>query len=516
MNAAVNSWAGPVAGWGVLVLLWITSAWRLGPLWSSRPEYAFGWAAPVVCGVLFWERWRRRPAPEPPGTKAWGWVALVLGLAGLVAGKVTLEVAPILRPAAWVLAGGMVAATLGVAWLAGGRLWVRHFAFPVWLLLVFLPWPTRLEQWVMSHLVQFNVAAVIHALGVLGIPALARGSVMEMETGLVGVDEACSGIRSLQATLVAALVLGELRRLPGWRRLQLLGGGLGVAVCTNFLRTLGLGWLAAREGAGLVEAWHDPAGYGVLGVNFLVLMALAHRLARGVAPEDTEPGSSRSGGFAVPGLALGVIGGVVCLSEIFIYGWFARAETGRAAVTWQMQWPTNAAGFRHVPLSPAAQQMLGYDEGTMAAWMTTEGMRVQAAYMRWKPSTWRPTMARASMAQGHSPTVCLPAVGMVLLREGPEVTLRAGGQGWPCQSYVFDDRGRSVYVYVCLWRDRQDGVNYQVDKRAMVREVLRAIRRGARPLNTEQRLIMASVHGARAEGEARQALAAEWERWLKP
>ncbi|WCJ59098.1 exosortase/archaeosortase family protein [Fontisphaera persica] len=515
MNALLSSPLGKAATAGALGLLWLTTAWRLGPLWSSRPEYAFGWAGPVLCAVLLWERWRSRPAPAPPAHSGWGWAGLFLCLGGLLWAKLLLEVAPILRPAAWALAGCMAGVLGSLAWLAGGGPWLRHLAFPLVLLLFFLPWPTRLEQWVMQHLVHFNVQWVIHTLGILGIPALARGNLLELEVGGVSVDEACSGIRSLQATLVAALFLGELGRLPAGRRLKLLGASLVVAMAANFLRTLGLAWLAARQGPAAVQSWHDPAGYGVLILNFLALLGLMHWLS---TPRPVPPAVPMAGSREMPrlpGSAVWILGLSVLGSEVGMWAWFARQEKMTAPTTWRIEWPEQQPGFRRLPLGPHVQTMLGYDEGSMAAWTTAQGARIQAVWLRWKPSAWRPSMARAAMAQGHSPTVCLPAVGMELLREGPPVMIPARGQEWPCQNYLFDDRGRSVYVYVCLWRDRPDLVNYQVNKRAMLREIWRALRRGARPLRTEQRLIMASVHGARSEGEARAWLAAEWERWVK-
>ena len=51
--------------------------------------------------------------------------------------------------------------------------------------------------------------------------AIQRGNLIELSTGVLGVDEACSGIRSFQSTLMAALFLDE--------RVTLLQG-LGMAV----------------------------------------------------------------------------------------------------------------------------------------------------------------------------------------------------------------------------------------------------------------------------------------------
>jgi hypothetical protein len=60
---------------------------------------------------------------------------------------------------------------------------------------------------------------VVEVLGWLGIPAMAHGNVIEVATGMVGIDEACSGIRSFQSSLMISLFFGEfyaLSRGPAW------------------------------------------------------------------------------------------------------------------------------------------------------------------------------------------------------------------------------------------------------------------------------------------------------------
>jgi hypothetical protein len=51
--------------------------------------------------------------------------------------------------------------------------------------------------------------------------------------------------------------------------------GLIIAFLSNLGRTLLLCWIAAKDGIESVSNWHDPAGFSVLGICFLVLWALA-------------------------------------------------------------------------------------------------------------------------------------------------------------------------------------------------------------------------------------------------
>jgi hypothetical protein len=62
----------------------------------------------------------------------------------------------------------------------------------------------------------------VASLNLFHISAVQHGNVIEVKTGLLGIDEACSGIRSLQATLMVSLFLGELYRAATLRRVVLI------------------------------------------------------------------------------------------------------------------------------------------------------------------------------------------------------------------------------------------------------------------------------------------------------
>src|ERR1022692_1980579 len=105
----------------------------------------------------------------------------------------------------------------------------RGLAFPVCFFLVAVPWPSGLETFMVQSLMRSNVATTVELLGLFGIPAVQHANVIEVGTGVVGIDEACSGIRSLQATLMISLFLGELYRLTVRRRVGLVVLGFVLA-----------------------------------------------------------------------------------------------------------------------------------------------------------------------------------------------------------------------------------------------------------------------------------------------
>src|SRR5205823_7752289 len=100
--------------------------------------------------------------------------------------------------------------------------------------------------------------------------------------------EACSGVRSLQATLMISLFLGELYSFNLTRRIVLvIAGGVFAFVC-NLVRTAILVWIGAHRGASAIEAWHDPAGLSILLVCLFGLWSLSLLMRRQFPPQMTS------------------------------------------------------------------------------------------------------------------------------------------------------------------------------------------------------------------------------------
>jgi len=96
----------------------------------------------------------------------------------------------------------------------------------------------------------------------------------------VGVDEACSGIRSLQSSLMMALFIGDQSFRQAGLRWLLVGGAVGWAVVGNIGRSLYLSLTAHRHGIAALNEVHDTAGWSVLVVTLVGLGVMAWALAR--------------------------------------------------------------------------------------------------------------------------------------------------------------------------------------------------------------------------------------------
>ena len=265
--------------------------WQMRFDWIYDESYYYGWSVLPLALYLFSLRWRDRPAPGPPLPPAvlnTGWVLLSLlyPLTWLVR-----EANP-----EWRLIGvalSLLAVLTSWQYLAatGGKTWLKHFAGPALFFLTSTPWPSFLEKSATAILMPANATIALEVLHWLGIPAIRSGHLITIAGGTLGVEEACSGIRSLQSTLMMAWFLGELYHLRFATRGTLLACGVGFALFTNSLRTVFLSTLAARSGLAAAHGWHDTAGFLALGANLLLLFFLTIRFS---AHQNKAPRAPRA------------------------------------------------------------------------------------------------------------------------------------------------------------------------------------------------------------------------------
>jgi exosortase len=157
---------------------------------------------------------------------------------------------------------------------------LRHFRFPILFALIAVPIPGVVWSPVVFGLKGLVTFVNVELLNLLGIPALQQGSVIQLPNCRVGVDEACSGIRSLQSSLMMALFIGDQSLRQVGLRWLLVGGAVGWAVVGNIGRSLYLSLTAHRHGAEALDAVHDTAGWSVLVVTLVGLGVMAWALAR--------------------------------------------------------------------------------------------------------------------------------------------------------------------------------------------------------------------------------------------
>jgi exosortase len=241
---------------------------------------------------LIWES-RRQGTQRWLADNQWSNLAIVgcafagfvlFALAGLLAASVAWTHALVL----FVLGASLCCFLLaGLLVLSDNRVravpfnWISFTAVFLWLLVA--PLPNGTYARITLGLQTGVTGTVFHTLHLLGIPAQQHGNMIELARTTVGVEEACSGIRSLLSCIYAGFFFAAwLVRKPANRVILIVVAPL-LALAMNFLRSLLL-TLLANSGKDITGAWHDVTGYAILTLTSGLLVWLAIRLG---GPDNT-------------------------------------------------------------------------------------------------------------------------------------------------------------------------------------------------------------------------------------
>lgn len=464
--------------------------WPLAPLWGSDPQYHYGFVVPILAILLAIRRWATRPAPGNPVPGALMIAAICIFLFAPL--WILLQPNPDWRLLDWLAAivgcAGLVAATA----VLGGRTWGLHFLFPIAFLLTALPWPARLEMEVTQGLMRGVAWLSAEILSLFGDPAISEGNLVHVSAGVLNVDLACSGIRSLQPALMMGLAMGEVFRLSLARRLILVAGAAVVAFLTNTGRVVVLGVVARRQGIEAIEGWHDPAGTVLVTICFVLVWILSLLLSRSFPlpplTESSAPPARLPLGFGVAGVAW------IACSLIGAELWFWRLEVP-PKVSWTVTAPANA---RPIQIDANARAMLQYDEAKAWEWRDEARLDWSLHWLQWNPG---PAHSRLLLNM-HRPDVCLAAVGLRLIAD--RGTVQISSEKLSFHAYTFDSKQGRLHVYHSVYRNGTLLLETGESVRsACIKAVLERRRTVA------QELIQIAIRGCETTAEADLALSRE-------
>jgi exosortase/archaeosortase family protein len=406
-------------------------------------------------------------------------------------------------------------------------------------------WPWRIENPLTQGLMRLDTNITVEILGWLNIPAVQRGNLIELATGTVGVNEACSGIRSFQSTLMAALFLGELYLLRRRTRLLLVAGGLALAFGFNVVRTLILAWQANAHGLSALEKWHDPAGFTITIACFLVLWAVAvwiKNRTTGAAPptsdlrpltsgnSDSQPSTLNpqpsdqlstlnsqpssapsphpSEASQLPSSASGPRFPLSAFYfQLFFVAWVPFVLLANQAwyrihdakhtrgVHWSVTLPETKPTFGKVEIPPRTYELLRYDAGIAGKWQQEDGSDWSVYFFRWEGNSMQSIMH----SRTHRPEVCLPAAGLQQLSHPQMDFFETGPLRLAFEKSTYSAQGKPLYVFYCIWQDgdeRREGLR----SRDAADRLVGALE-GSRRFGQQKLEIIVSGYSSMAEAE---------------
>jgi exosortase len=264
----LTSWAIFLVGLALAYASTIQTLWRV---WMHNPNYSHGFLIPPVAGWLIWRQRAAFSARDAAGS--WTGLALLVPAALLQIAGLRGEVAMLQGFALIVTLAGAVLQIHG--WAALRRLWLP-IAFLLFMVPT-LPWFMDVVSFRLKIFAARGAVGIAHEMGVLvqrdGVNLLFPG-------GVLAVENACSGLRSLVALMALGALFAYMSYGSIWRRILLFLFALPIAVFANTLRIAALcvyaGVVGPTAAAGI---FHKVGGYALFAIAFL-LLALVRRVLR--------------------------------------------------------------------------------------------------------------------------------------------------------------------------------------------------------------------------------------------
>ena len=297
----------------------IYTIWDQFYWWGAREDYSFGYLVPFFAIYVIYDRWPvirsyllRGEAPEvvatpaAPGTavftQLFEWLAYAVFLGGLslfAIGALLRSVTGPQNPASLAIAAGFGGLLLSVIFIMtkervdGQPMSLRSrlmltglFLFPALIWLISAPMVSVVEKEIRVFLLTKVTIVVFNLFDIIGYAIEREGNVLLLPEGQVGVEEACSGIRSLTACLFAGSFLAAVFLNRFWKKVLLVAAAMGFAVLTNLIRSAFLTLWAYNYGSQAIDAhWvlplvgdigsvHDVTGFAILGFTCVGLILL--------------------------------------------------------------------------------------------------------------------------------------------------------------------------------------------------------------------------------------------------
>ena len=469
-----------------LLSLWSLLLYQLTTVWQTNDQYAHGFLVPFLCLFLL-----IKVQPEDIDIKKFSDSQKNL-LCYLLGIPLVLSLFPLwlIREANsdWrlinlVLYGSVLILSLLLFSFIQNRDYdLRKFLFPLLFFIVAIPWPLatdlKLTQWLQEKI----STMIVDCLLLLEHEAILEGTVIDVGIfGKVGVDQACSGINGLQASLVVSLFLGSYYSFSLIHRFLLVLGGLLIALffnlarafCLSFVKVKGKGQYIDNSlfsiGDFSIPNLHDLVGFIETSLIFIFILLLA-RLSKGGLFLTTLGTSKSNWGnlYVCPPLPFSIMTIISVISTVVgtEFHFMSKEKNMLTQPKLDLALDNSDIVLKENFISRNIDSQLHYEEAKSYQWQD----RFRA---KWNPygffeinhndEYWQAFIAHwdlggacEAVLSTHSPASCLPLTGLTQItppvgQDPILLPLKVDNLEILFEAYEFSKYQSKLFVFRCFW-----------------------------------------------------------------
>ena len=239
--------------------------------WMTDEDVSHGFFVPLVALYIVWQRRDKILALEYK--PAW-WGLAVMAWGALQAYLGTLAAELFLQRTSFLIS------LVGLLLVVGGVALVRQLIFPLLLLPFMIPIPSVIYNQLTFPLQLFASRVAEFVLGIVGIPVLRDGNILELASQKLSVAEACSGIRSLLSLTFLSLVYAYFFDARVWMRWALFFLTIPIAIIANAGRVTITGMLSEVNPELARGFFHELEGWVIFMIALVLLLATHFLISR--------------------------------------------------------------------------------------------------------------------------------------------------------------------------------------------------------------------------------------------
>lgn len=259
-----------IAGALCLVTYFPTIIW-LWDRWFARDSYySHGILVPIVSLFLIWQK---KDELKKTSFEESSW-----GIRLIVAGLIIHLLSSALR--VYFTSGfSMLLVIIGIINYYYGRQIFKKIIFSIAFLFFMIPLPLVIITNISFKLKILAAQIATFLLNQMRIPAMRHGSIIQMRSVNVVVDDICSGLRSLISLAALGSIFAYWMNASTFKKILLFLSTIPIAIVTNVCRIIFLSAVSEIWGLQYAEGFiHDISGFMVFGLAFILLYAVSKLL----------------------------------------------------------------------------------------------------------------------------------------------------------------------------------------------------------------------------------------------
>ena len=469
-----------------IISVWSMLIFQLSTIWQINEQYSHGFLIPLLCMLLLLktEHHTLQTNAKPSLFQGKSWILCGVPLILLI-------------PLVWIIRGAnsdwrllnfilffiVLVITLIPFYDQGGWKRVKFLIFPLCFFVVSIPWPLAYDLKLTQYFQERVSSIIVDILLILEHEASLQGTVIDVGVfGQIGIDQACSGINGLQASIVVSLFLGAYYKFRPLNRISLIFGGIMIAIGFNLLRAFSMSFIKVKGKGHLLDnslfslwGWNFPSLHDLAGwiETFLILIAilvLARSARVGFSSRTLGDEISNWSNLKIypnPSFSILILI-TVTASLILSKSHYASAEEKMVNLPKiELNLDDNSFYFEEQVISKQIAAQLHYKKGYSIQWQErfktrknpfTDKVSINPNYEYWQlfQASWDSGGACTAILSTHSPDSCLPLTGFIQVN--PEVgqkpsliSLRVDDYDISFESYEFLKDRRKFFVYRCFW-----------------------------------------------------------------